>query len=567
MAHENVARSASIEAPKLPPATNVGNEVCKACHAPAFEKFSGTVMGKIFLHNPRNETEKNACENCHGPGSNHVSAGGGKGVGGMITFRKDSGESAERQMEHGDRRRAGLRGRAAQPRGVPRQHPQSPAPAATPAPAPRGAAAAARPPLLGRLPRLRRPRPRAPHDARRARQRRAVPRGRRRDLRAAAGPLAPALGADLVEGIEGNRFAIVYKTHHALADGISVVDIGVLLFDVEPVNEPVPEPAPWKPKTPPSRLGLVGRAVAGFGETAVRAGRWLLAAPAPPAAGGQALLERHRGLWEVTWNLFKPAPKVPLNVDISPHRCFYGTRGDLDEFKQIKNVLGGTVNDVSLAVAAGALRNWMLDRELETDGVELQALVPVSVRAENQHGELGNMLTAMRGPLPVGIADPVERLHRHRGDGRLKSSKQPLGAEAIWGLNDWFRDFAPPLLLGPTAAINFSTRLFNLLVTNFPGPQVPFYVRGRELVEVYPVGFLAKRHALAIAIFSYNGSIGFGLLADRESLGDLDRLGSYIEAAVEELRVAAGIASPNGNQLAGDSRPGIADGDEGLVRG
>ena len=123
----------------------------------------------------------------------------------------------------------------------------------------------------------------------------------------------------------------------------------------------------------------------------------------------------------------------------------------------------------------------------------------------------------MRGPLPVGIADPVERLRIvHAEMDALKASKQPLGAEAIWGLNDWFRDFAPPVLLDPTAAINFSTRLFNLLVTNFPGPQIPFYVLGRELTGVYPIGFLAQRHALAIAIISYNGQINFGLLADRD---------------------------------------------------
>jgi diacylglycerol O-acyltransferase len=372
----------------------------------------------------------------------------------------------------------------------------------------------------------------------------------------------------LVEGMEDNRFAIVYKTHHALADGISVVDIGVLLFDVEPTNEPVPEPAPWEPKQAPTQIGLVGRAISGIGQTFVRGLRWLGAAFRQPRRARKRAADGLAGLWEVTWNLTKPAPKLPLNVDISPHRCFYGTRANLAEFKEIKNVLGGTVNDVSLAVAAGALRNWMLDRELETDGVELQALVPVSVRAENQHGELGNLLTAMRGPLPVGIGDPVERLRAiSAAMDALKASKQPLGAEAIWGLNDWFRDFAPPLLLGPTAAINFSTRLFNLLVTNFPGPQIPFYVRGRELVEVYPVGFLARRHALAIAIFSYNGSIGFGLLGDRESMGDIDRLGRYIDGAVEEFRVAAGIASPDGDELAGDSRPRDAGGDTGLVRG
>ena len=110
----------------------------------------------------------------------------------------------------------------------------------------------------------------------------------------------------------------------------------------------------------------------------------------------------------------------------------------------------------------------------------------------------------------------------------LKASKQPLGAEAIWGLNDWFRDFAPPVLLGPTAAINFSTRLFNLLVTNFPGPQVPFYVLGRKLAAIHPVGFLAKNHALAIAILSYNGQVSFGLLADPDALPDADRIADHL---------------------------------------
>jgi diacylglycerol O-acyltransferase len=373
----------------------------------------------------------------------------------------------------------------------------------------------------------------------------------------------------LVEGMENDRFAIVYKTHHAMADGISAVDIGVLLFDVEPTTEPVPEPAPWEPKQAPSRLALLGHAVRGFGRMFSRAGRWLAAAFRKPRRAAKRASDGIAGLWEVTWNLAKPAPKVPLNVDISTGRLFYGARCDLDQFKELKNVLGATVNDVTLAVTAGALRRWMLDRELETGGVELQALVPVSIRTEDEHGELGNKLTAMRGPLPVGIADPVERVRFvSKAMDDLKASKQPLGAEAIWGLNDWFRDFAPPLLLGPTAAINFSTRLFNLLVTNFPGPQIPFYVRGRELVEVYPVGFLARRHALAIAIISYNGAIGFGLLGDRDAMADIDRIGTYIEQGVEELRLAAGIASPDdGDELAGDPRPGAARGPDGFVRG
>lgn len=369
----------------------------------------------------------------------------------------------------------------------------------------------------------------------------------------------PLWGLWLVDGLEGNRFAVVYKTHHALADGIAAVDIGTLLFDAEPSAEPGRGERPWSPGTPPSRAGLLARGLSGLGFAFVRLARWLRGAVRHPGHAGRRATDGAAGLWEVTRALAEPAPKVPLNLEIGSGRRVCWKRCDLADLKRIKNSLGGTVNDVALAVATGALRRWLQDRDVDTTGLELKALVPVSVRAENEHGELGNKLTAMRGPLPVGIADPVERLDAIRAtmDG-LKTSKQQLGAETIWGLNDWFRDFGPPLLLEPTAALNFSTRLFNLLVTNFPGPQIPIYVLGRELVEVYPVGFLARRHALSIAIFSYNGKINFGLLADPEAVDDAGRIASYLGDAVEELSRAARIASgSDGDELAGDLRPRV----------
>jgi WS/DGAT/MGAT family acyltransferase len=366
----------------------------------------------------------------------------------------------------------------------------------------------------------------------------------------------------LVEGFEDDRFSIVYKTHHALADGFSAVDIGVLLFDAEPIAEPTRTEEPWSPQEPPSSLALAGRALAGVWGTVRRTARWLGGAVRRPGRAGKRAADGLAGLREVTWNLVKRAPKVPLNVEIGPARSFSWAGFGLEDFKQIKNAFGVTVNDVILTATAGALRRWLHDREVQTDGMELKALVPVSIRTENEQGELGNRLTAMRGPLPVGIADPVERLHAvNVAMEDLKSSKQPLGAEAIWALNDWFRDFAPPLLLTPTAAINFSTRLFNLLVTNFPGPQIPFYLLGREVEGVFPIGFLARRHALAIAIVSYNGKVGFGILADRASMPDLERISEYLREAVEELLGAARIASggrSDGDQLAGDIRPRFA---------
>ncbi|MDX6626186.1 MAG: diacylglycerol O-acyltransferase / wax synthase [Solirubrobacterales bacterium] len=364
----------------------------------------------------------------------------------------------------------------------------------------------------------------------------------------------------LVEGFEDERFAIVYKTHHAMADGISAVDIGMLLFDVEPKSEPAREEVAFTPGRTPSRLRLVQRAGTGIVGTLARLGRWLRRALDEPARARRRAADGLAGLWEVTWNLARPAPRVPFNTEIGEGRSFCWRTFDLGDFKRIKNALGGTVNDVSLGVTAGALRRWLLEREIDVAGLELKALVPVSIRTENEHGELGNKLTAMRGPLPVGVADPAERFRVvSTAMDELKASKQPLGAEAIWGLNDWFRDFAPPVLLGPTAAINFSTRLFNLLVTNFPGPQMPFYVLGRELTAIYPIGFLARRHALAIAILSYNGQVSFGLLADPESMPDAERIAEHLDAAVEELRAAAQIASPgDGDELAGDDRPRFA---------
>ena len=241
----------------------------------------------------------------------------------------------------------------------------------------------------------------------------------------------------------------------------------------------------------------------------------------------------------MTLNLMRPAPAVPMNRAIGERRRLDWVTVDLAELKRVKDALGATVNDVALAVAAGALRRLLIEQKVDVEGIELKALVPVSIRTFDEHGELGNRLTAMRGPLPVGVADPIERVRIVAAAmNALKESKQALGAEAIWGLNDWFRDFAPPLLLNPTAAINFSPRLFNLLVTNFPGPQIPFFVLGHELTHIHPIGFLARRHAVAIAILSYNGEVSFGLLVEPDAGVEPERLSEHVVAAAAELSAA-----------------------------
>ena len=194
------------------------------------------------------------------------------------------------------------------------------------------------------------------------------------------------------------------------------------------------------------------------------------------------------------WAGLNPAPATPLNVPIGPHRRFEVVRCELSDFKRVKDAFGGTVNDVVLTVVAGALRRWLRARGVRTEGLELRALVPVSIRAKDEQGSLGNRIAVMRGPLPVYIEDPVARLRVVKAamDG-LKESKQAVGAEVIAGV----QQFAPPTVLAQASRLNFSTRLFNLIVTNVPGPQFPLYVLGRKLQDLFPIAFLPEDHALA----------------------------------------------------------------------
>jgi diacylglycerol O-acyltransferase / wax synthase len=223
-------------------------------------------------------------------------------------------------------------------------------------------------------------------------------------------------------------------------------------------------------------------------------------------------------------------------VPIGPHRRIVFIRNELEQFKEIKNTFGGTVNDVVLTVVAGGLRKWLRSRGVRTEGLELRALVPVSIRAEHEANTLGNRIAVMRGPLPVYIEDPVARLRvvKQAMDG-LKDSKQAVGAEVLAGM----QEFAPPTILAQASRLNFSTRLFNLIVTNVPGPQFPLYVLGRKLEDLFPVAFLPKDHALAVAIMSYDGGIDFGLLADYDAIPDVDALGEMFESSLAELLTAA----------------------------
>jgi WS/DGAT/MGAT family acyltransferase len=338
-----------------------------------------------------------------------------------------------------------------------------------------------------------------------------------------------------VEGLEDDRFALIFKTHHALVDGVSGVDLATVLFDLSPTPQP-PEPAPWQPRPEPTNAELLAAGAAGFVKTAVNVTERAIAAGTNPAAAIDAFRDIAEGMGEMVWAILNPAPETPLNVDIGPHRRYAVVRNRLEDFRYVKGVFGGTVNDVVLTVVSGAIARWLRSRGVRTEGLELRALVPVSIRPRDQRHALGNQIVLMRGPLPVYIRDPVARLRfvKQQMDG-LKESKQALGARVIADV----QQMAPPTILAQASRLQFSTRLFNLIVTNVPGPQFPIYMLGRQMQTFFPIAFLPGGHALAIAIMSYNGAIDFGLLGDYDALPDIETIADGIEDGLAQLKAAA----------------------------
>jgi WS/DGAT/MGAT family acyltransferase len=235
------------------------------------------------------------------------------------------------------------------------------------------------------------------------------------------------------------------------------------------------------------------------------------------------------------------APPSPLNVRIGPHRRFAWASSDLATFKAIKDALGGTINDVVLTVVTGALRAHLFRHGRDPEGLELKAMVPISVRADADRGALGNQVAAMYAPLPVGLENPVDRFRFvHAAMKGLKESGQAVGAQAITRL----ADAAAPTVLDQAARLQSRQRFFNLTVTNVPGPQVPLYLLGRRLEAFYPKVPLVLNTALGIAIMSYDGHIFFGLLGDYDALADIDALAADLDAAIAGLARAAGLGPP-----------------------
>jgi diacylglycerol O-acyltransferase / wax synthase len=348
----------------------------------------------------------------------------------------------------------------------------------------------------------------------------------------------------LVEGLDDDRFAVLSKTHHALVDGVSGVDILSVLFDISPETPAptAPEPAAWLPRPLPSRTELLAEALLERGTVPGEVVRVVRRTTRAPRHALRRVAEGLTGVGAMAWAGLSPAPRSPLNVAIGTHRRYTWVDADLLQFKAIKSALEGTVNDVVLTAVALGLGRWMRGRGESTDGLVLKAMVPVSVRAEAERGALGNRVATMWAPLPVGVEDPLDCFTEIRDAMRgLKESGQAVGAEALTQL----ADFAPPTIMSQAARLQSRQRFFNLVITNVPGPQIPLYLLGRPLRGLYPVVPLANHQALGIAVMSYNGRIGFGLLADFDALPDVEVIAAELRGAIADLARIAGGDPPS----------------------
>ena len=333
------------------------------------------------------------------------------------------------------------------------------------------------------------------------------------------------------EGLGGDRWALISKTHHCLVDGVSGADIMSVILDLTPEGNQL-EPEHWIPDPEPTPDQLLLDAVKERLTSPTEAARILRSTVLDPAKLPNRVVEGAKALGAFVGGTLDFAPASSLNIQVGPHRRFETILVDLSELKRIKNALGGTVNDVVLSVVAGGLRRLLMARGERVEDLVLRAMVPVSVRADQDKGSLGNQVASIWAPLPVYEADPVERLHfvsEKMQD--LKSSGQAVGAQLLTSLGE----YAPPTILSQAARLVARQRAYNLVVTNVPGPQFPLYSLGRPMKEVYPVVPLSDNTTIGIALLSYNGTVGFGLLADFDAAPDLPVLAEGIEKSLAEL--------------------------------
>jgi len=343
-----------------------------------------------------------------------------------------------------------------------------------------------------------------------------------------------------VEGLEGGNVALIQKTHHALVDGISGVDVATVLLDFTP--EPtVVDPVPWEPKPAPTPARLLLDTARGMVESTGSVARTARSALEVPRRAAERLGSFARQVSTLADGALV-APRTSLNNPVVGRTRRFGTvRVPLDDVKAVRSAFGGTVNDVVLAGVAGGLARLLDSRGELAPDLTIKVFCPVSVRDDSEHMKLGNRLSAMFVSVPVGEPDPIARLAAVQATtADLKEREQAVGAAALLGLSE----YAAPTLLGLAARLIHHQPFFNLVCTNVPGPQFPLYCMGARMLEAYPMLPLTRNLNLGVAVLSYCGTFHVGLLADRDQWPDLEILEAGIDDAFAELTKLAHERGP-----------------------
>ena len=349
----------------------------------------------------------------------------------------------------------------------------------------------------------------------------------------------------LVEGLEGGRFAILSKTHQALVDGVTTVDLGQLVLsrssDLVPTDGAASSPDRWRAAAAPSSAALVVGALVDAARQPTQVVEHARRSVGDVRDVASKVLGAAAALASTARSALRPVPVSPLNVRTGAQRLFATVDTSLEDYRKVRAALGGSVNDVVLATVAGALRTWLQTRgEAVRTGSTIRAVVPVSVRdaGAGETGPLGSEVSSYLVDLPVGEPSAAMRLHQvgyatqaHKDSGRA------VAADVLVAL----RGFSPPTLhaVGARVATSLARRASNLVITNVPGPQEPLYVAGARMLRTYPVLPVARGQAVSIGLTSYDGGVHYGLNADRAAMPDVDTLAGCITEALAELVDAA----------------------------
>lgn len=348
----------------------------------------------------------------------------------------------------------------------------------------------------------------------------------------------PLWEMSFIEGLPGNRFAMLCKVHHCMVDGIAGIDLLAALLGPAP-EQHVERARPWVPARPPSDARLVRDELRRRAQGSLGMLRGLPSLVADDARA--SIGERLGSLWGFLRAGVRQAADTPINQPIGPHRRVEWLSFDLAEMKEIKKRLGGTLNDVVLATVSGAMRRFLAHRRASVpggEGGEFRALVPVSTRAAAERGEAGNRVSAWIAPLPLEEANPTLRFRRIcELTAAYRGNHEERGAEVLTGTAEW----TTAHILGLAIRLISRSRAFNVIVTNVPGPPVPFYLLDAEMLSGYPHVPLFDGQGLGIALLSYAGRLSFGLVGEWDLLPDIDRLAGWVEASYAELREAAGL--------------------------